>query len=126
MQPLAADQIKPLPVGFTIKTSARELEPCNAPFFEVLAYKHNNNKSYTVLYRSPVATTTVSGKDVTWPSFRIPLSWTEGLDAPLKIRCFNLKQDGHQELIGTAIASLREFTFGEYQLALINKKKAKR
>ncbi len=49
-----------------------------------------------------------------------------GFDAPITVVVWDYDSDGSHALIGTTVTSLRDLSYGPYQLGLINEKKVGR
>ena len=72
------------------------------------------------LYRSEVIKKNCSPS---WQSFELATSGVGGLDTIFTINCYDWDADGSHDLIGRVTTTLRDFTFGPFDIALINPEK---
>lgn len=61
-----------------------------------------------------------------WKAFDLNLADVGGMDGLFTIECYDWDADGSHDLIGKAITTFREFTFGSVQLALLDPEQAGR
>ena len=59
----------------------------------------------------------------TWQPFELATSDVGGLDTVFTINCYDWDADGSHDLIGRVSTSLRDFTFGPFDVALKNPEK---
>ncbi len=91
------------------------------PFFEVIAQPPGFKKPIT-LHRSEVV---MKNLDPVWKRpFVLNVSDVHGLDTEFEVRVYDWDKDGGHDLIGSTRVTLRDWTFGSYQMALKNPDKA--
>jgi hypothetical protein len=67
----------------------------------------------TLLYRSEYIKQDLSPS---WAPFTLALQDVGGIDGKIRIRCKDWDATGEHDLIGDAIVSMREISFGEMQV----------
>jgi hypothetical protein len=125
VSPLDGKHIKTYAPSYTIYPSAQKLEKKDGlfgksdPFFEVKFWPQGFDKTIT-LYRSEVIKQELNP---TWKPFELSVEMLGGLDKSFDVIVYDWNENGH-DLIGQFTTTLREWTFGSIQTALINPSKA--
>lgn len=73
------------------------------------------------LYRSEVIKKNLNPE---WAPFELTTSGVGDLDTVFTINCYDWDVDGSHDLIGRVTTTLRDFTFGAFDVALVNPEKA--
>jgi len=122
VQNLSNEQISTYSPAYKIHPAGCKLNSdSDTTFFEVRKKFPGFDKP-TLLYRSEDS----QGKSPQWKPFELSMMMTGTLDAPFQVSVFSRKEDGDVNEVGECTVTLREWTFPDFSIALINEKNRKR
>eukprot|EP01125_Pyxidicula_operculata_P016134 TRINITY_DN5524_c0_g1_i1.p1 TRINITY_DN5524_c0_g1~~TRINITY_DN5524_c0_g1_i1.p1 ORF type:complete len:3569 (+),score=897.31 TRINITY_DN5524_c0_g1_i1:81-10787(+) len=118
--------VTPTPSGVEIHCSANKLSRTDGmmkksdPYFEITALvnvRSKKNAENILIYRSEVIRNTLNP---VWNPFTLSVAELGGLDKPFTVRVIDYDPDGEHDEIGSFSTTLREYTFGGFQTAILS------